>query len=58
MSASLQVCPVDLYTPASRISLLPIGMQTPVASTEMRGGRSTLLWGMLFLTATAVPPFE
>jgi hypothetical protein len=33
-------------------------MQTPVASTEARGGRSTRLWGMPFLTATGVPPFS
>jgi hypothetical protein len=32
-------------------------MQTPVASTEMRGGRSKCTWGMPFMTATAVPPF-
>jgi hypothetical protein len=31
MSASLQMHPGDLYTAESRISLLPIGMQTPVA---------------------------
>jgi hypothetical protein len=57
MSASLQVRPGDLYTAASKISVLPIGMQTAVASTEIRGGRSTGLWGMPFLTATAVSPF-
>jgi hypothetical protein len=34
-----------------------MGMQTPVASTETRGGRSTWIWGIPFLTATAVPPF-
>jgi hypothetical protein len=32
-------------------------MHTAVASTEKRGGRSKCLWGMSFLTATAVPPF-
>jgi hypothetical protein len=37
MSASLQVCPGDLQTAASRISLIPIGMQTLVVSTETRG---------------------
>jgi hypothetical protein len=36
MSASFQVCPGDLLTATRRISLLPIGMQTPVASTETR----------------------
>jgi hypothetical protein len=41
-------------TTASSTSLLPIGMQTPVASMETSGGRSTWLWGMPFLTATAV----
>jgi hypothetical protein len=57
MSASLQLRPGDLYTAASKISLLSIGMQTALASTEMMGGRSTGLCGMPFLTATAVPPF-
>jgi hypothetical protein len=33
-------------------------MQTPVASTETSVGRYTKLWGMPFLTATAVKPFE
>jgi hypothetical protein len=33
-------------------------MQTPVASTETRGDRSTWLWGMPFLTATTVTPFQ
>ena len=32
-------------------------MQTPVASTEIRGSRSTWVWEMPFLTATAVPLF-
>jgi hypothetical protein len=32
-------------------------MKTPVASTETIGGRSTWLWGMAFLIATAVSPF-
>jgi hypothetical protein len=32
-------------------------MQTPVASTETRGGRFTWLWGMPFLNTTAVPLF-
>jgi hypothetical protein len=57
MSESFQAQPGDLQTAASMTSLLPIGMQTPVASTEIRGGRSTWLWGMPFLTATAVSPF-
>jgi hypothetical protein len=57
MSASLQVRPGDLYTSASRISVLPLGMQTPFASTEMRGGKAMWLWGKPFRTATAVPPF-
>jgi hypothetical protein len=56
MSSSLQVCPGDLYAVESRVSL-PIGMQTPVVSTQIRGGRSTWLWRMPFLTATAVPSF-
>jgi hypothetical protein len=42
----------------SKTSMLPIGMQTPVASTETRGGRSTWLWEMPFLTAMAVQPFQ
>jgi hypothetical protein len=57
MSASLQARLRDLYTTARRISLLPIGIQTPVSSSKTRGGRSTRLWGMPFLTATAVLPF-
>jgi hypothetical protein len=48
---------VTLQTAASRTSLLPIVMQTPVASVETSGGRSTWLWGMPFLTETAVRPF-
>jgi hypothetical protein len=32
-------------------------MKTPVASTETRGGRSTCVWEMPFLTAMAVPLF-
>jgi hypothetical protein len=42
---------------ASNTSLLPISKQTYVASIEKSGGRSTWLWGMPFLTATAVLPF-
>jgi hypothetical protein len=34
MSASLQARPGDLYTAASKTSLFPIGMQTPMASTK------------------------
>jgi hypothetical protein len=57
MSASLQVRPGDLYTAPRRIFVLPIGMHTPVAPTETRRCRFTCLWGLPFLTATAVPPF-
>jgi hypothetical protein len=46
ISASLQQLPGDFYTAASKTSLFPIGMQTPVASTETRYVRST--WGMPF----------
>jgi hypothetical protein len=55
--ASFQAWPGDLQNAASNTSLLPIGMQTPTTSIETRGGRSTWLLGMSFLTATAVPPF-
>jgi hypothetical protein len=48
MSVSLQARPGDLKTAASNTSLLTIGMQTPVASTETRGGKYTWLWGMPF----------
>jgi hypothetical protein len=44
MSTSFQAWPGDLQTAASSPSLLPVGMQTPVASTETSGGRSTWLW--------------
>jgi hypothetical protein len=40
MSTSLQALPGDLYTATSSTSLLPIGMQTPAASTETGEGRS------------------
>jgi len=33
-------------------------MQIPVTSIKTRGGRSTWLCGISFLTATAVPPFK
>jgi hypothetical protein len=33
------------------------GYADPVASTEARGGSSTWLWGIPFLTIAAVPPF-
>jgi hypothetical protein len=36
--------------------VFPIGVQTPVASTERRGGRSALVLGIRFLTAMAVLP--
>jgi hypothetical protein len=50
MSVSFQVWPSDLQTAASSTSLLPIGMQTPVASIDTSGGRSTWLqqWFCLF----------
>jgi hypothetical protein len=57
LSASFQVRSGDLYTAASRTSILQIGMYTPGASTETRGGRSSWLWGMSFVTATAGPSF-
>jgi hypothetical protein len=41
MSTSLQAPPWDLQTAASKSSLFKIGMQTPAASFETRGGRST-----------------
>jgi hypothetical protein len=54
-SASFLTGPRDRCT--IHYSLLPIGMQTPVASPEASGGRRTWLSGMPFLTATAVPSF-
>jgi hypothetical protein len=36
------------------MSVLPIGMQIPVTSTERRGSRSAHVWGMSRLTAAAV----
>jgi hypothetical protein len=48
MSASIQVRHGDLYKTTRRISLFPVGKQTPVASTEMRGGRSTCFGGDAF----------
>jgi hypothetical protein len=49
ISASLQSRP-----DASSTSLLPIGMQTPVVSTETRGRSCTWLWRTPLLIATAV----
>jgi hypothetical protein len=57
MSASFQAWSVDLETAASSTSLLPVGMQTAVASIKTRRPKSTWLLGMPFLTAMAVPPF-
>jgi hypothetical protein len=41
MFESFQAWPGDLQTAVSSTSVLPIGMQTPVASIETSGGRST-----------------
>jgi hypothetical protein len=57
MSALFQAWPGDLHTAPSSTLLLPIGMQIPVASIETRGGLSTWIGGMPFLTAMAVPSF-
>jgi hypothetical protein len=57
MSASIQAWPDDLQTAASSTSLLPIGMETLVASVETSGGRFTWLRGLPFLTESAVPSF-
>jgi hypothetical protein len=57
MRSSFHAWPGDLQTHASSTSLLPVGMQTPVASVETSGGKSTWLWGMSFLTAATVSPF-
>jgi hypothetical protein len=50
-SVSFQAWPGNLQTAESSTSLLPIGMQTPVACIETSGGRYTWLWGMPFFTA-------
>jgi hypothetical protein len=57
-SESFQAWPGDLQTAVSSTSLLPISIQSPVASIETSGGRSTWLWGMPFLTHTAFTPFS
>jgi hypothetical protein len=57
MSLSFQVLPGDLKAIASSNSLLPTGMETPVASTEANGDKYAWLWAMPFLTAMAVLPF-
>jgi hypothetical protein len=45
---------VDLYTAARNSSVFPICMQAPVTSTDRRGGKSTQVWGMPFLTISEV----
>jgi hypothetical protein len=49
MSVLFQAWPGDLESAASNALFLSISMQTPVASIETSGGRSTCLWRMPFL---------
>lgn len=58
MSSLFQAWPYDLPTAASNTSLLPIGMRTPVAYIETRGGGCSWLWEMSFVAAKAVAPFS
>jgi hypothetical protein len=55
MSVSLQSLCGDLSTAARSISVFPINMQTPVASTDRRRGKSTQVCGMPLLTEMVVP---
>jgi hypothetical protein len=54
MSVSLSSLRGDMWRAARNFSVFPIGMQSPISSTERRGGRSAHAWGLPFFTATAV----